>query len=117
MATRSTLIAIVPDSSDDIITGLFTAITYMDLLGGWLINRVLAVSFAMGIEIGGLWLGLPMFTAAVIWSSVLLIVISVSIFLVGGEPEVVDRPTSRNEFNQLSQDLNESSENGDISNE
>jgi len=90
MAVRSTIIHIASKSSKDRVTGPFAIITFMDLLGGWLINLILAKSLAMGIRIGGLLLGLPLLVAACIWGLVSVIVISVSVFLARGESEVVN---------------------------
>jgi hypothetical protein len=77
MSTRATLTAMVKASHPDNTTGLYTIMFYFDLIGGTLVNSMLAFSFAKGLEWKGSWVGLPFFCAAFVWSIVWIIAVSV----------------------------------------
>jgi hypothetical protein len=68
------------DPSKDNTTGLFTIIYYLDLAGGYLaINFILAVLFSEGLRYSGVWIGLPLFFAAILWLIVTLITFLVNV--------------------------------------
>jgi hypothetical protein len=67
----------VKDHSEDNTTGLYTIIYYFDIIGGTLINAMLATSFSVGLQWKGAWIGLPFFCAAITWFMVGIITFSV----------------------------------------
>ena len=69
----------VQDRKKDNTRDLYTVIYYMDLIGGAFVNRVLAVTFNVGLDWGGRWTGLPLFCAAFLWLIVTAIVFLVRI--------------------------------------
>jgi hypothetical protein len=77
MSTRATLTAMVKESHPSNTTGLYTIIFYFDLIGGTLINSMLAFSFAKGLEWKGTWICLPFFCTAFVWSIVWVITVSI----------------------------------------
>ena len=65
----------------DTTTGLFSAITLMDMIGGAAVNLSLGKLFGFGLKRGGIWLRLPFFFAGL-----LLAVIAVIVFIVDVTP-------------------------------
>jgi hypothetical protein len=71
MSIRAILSAMTEGKKDNI-TDLFTAITLMDIIGGPMINLLLASSLKEGLRFGGAYLGLPLFAATVLLSMISL---------------------------------------------
>jgi hypothetical protein len=66
------------EQGQDNVTGLFSAITLMDIIAGPSLNYVLAFTFKQGLKLGGVCIGLPFFSAAMLFAIVTAIVFSVS---------------------------------------
>jgi hypothetical protein len=58
-------------------TGLFSAISILDTVGGTTIGFLLAFLFGEGLKIEGFWSGLPFFFAALLLAAVVMVVFSV----------------------------------------
>ena len=61
----------------DNVTGLFSAIGLMDVIAAPTLNYLLAVTFKEGLRFGGVWVGLPFFSAAMLFAIVTAVVFSV----------------------------------------
>jgi uncharacterized membrane protein len=99
MAVKSTLIAMVSDSSKDNITTLFRFIYYIDLVGEYFNTWLLAASFQKGLSIGGQWRGLPFYSGAIMWAVVTIIVCIVRFFWVVNKQDL-DTTAIENEESQ-----------------
>jgi hypothetical protein len=77
MSTRSVLKAMTSEQGQENTTGLFAAIDLMDIIAGPTINYLLALTFKEGQSIGGRWVGLPFFSAAILFAVVTFVVFSV----------------------------------------
>lgn len=58
-------------------TSLFYAVNLMDIIAGPSLNFLLARTFKEGLKLGGLWIGLPFFSVAILFAVVTVIVFSV----------------------------------------
>lgn len=90
MSARAALNAIINDvrihpnnvqPSSDHTTGLYTTIFSMDLLGGMFNSWVLATSFAKGLQLGGIWIGLPFFYGTLMWLAVIVTLLFIWLFV------------------------------------
>jgi hypothetical protein len=77
MSTRSVLKAMTSERGQENTTGLFAAIDLMDIIAGPTLNYLLALTFNGGLRIGGQWVGLPFFSAAILFAVVTFVVFSV----------------------------------------
>lgn len=79
IATRCALMQLVHSPGKDTTTGIFSAISMMDLIGGAGVHLLLGQSFQLGLHYGGAWTRLQFFVASFLLAVVAALVFSANV--------------------------------------